>query len=116
MEDMDYEAEQICDDLLAEEMCCAADDAYDRWRDMWSDNLHSDLEKVYDAFVKPVKHGYYSGSPEKFLEHCVEILADITHCDIRANDGNIIAIARPKIVGDTNEVHNEVEQPIRSRS
>lgn len=115
MDEKDFEVEEIANEYLAEEMCCAADDAYDRWRDMWGDNLVAALEKIYADFVKPVKHGYYSGMPERFLEHSVEILSDITHCNLTANDRTVIALARPKIeVGDTHEVLNEVKQPIRN--
>ena len=106
------EAEEIADDLLAEEMDCAVEDAYDRYRDMWSDDLQDELKKLYNDFVKPMKHGYYSGSPERFLEHAISMLESITNCSIRANDGNILATAKEIIVGDAHEVLNEIKQPV----
>ena len=61
------EAEEIFDEILAEEMGCNEDEAYERYRDMWCDSLYDDLKKVYEDNVKSKNHGYYSNSVEKFL-------------------------------------------------
>lgn len=112
MNDEWIEAEEIADELLAEEMDCAVEDAYDRWRDMWCDNLHDDLKEVFNNYINPPKHGYYSGNREKFLEHAISCLESISNCRVRANDGHILATANETVVGDAHEVLNEVKQPV----
>lgn len=110
MDEKDFEIEEMFDELLAEEMICDANDCYSNYRDMWSDNLHAELEKLFTAFVKPARHGYYAGMPEKFLEHSISMLCGITNCDVRANDGIIIALK--KTVEVKHEVPNEIVERI----
>jgi hypothetical protein len=91
MDDEYFEADIIFDELLADEMDCRAEDAYDIYREKWSNALEIALIQVYNDFVKPATHGYYSGRPEKFLEHSVQVLKEQTKCKLQANDDNIIA-------------------------
>jgi hypothetical protein len=102
MDDKEFEVDEIANEYLAEEMCCDADQAYDVWRDRWRDNLREEIIKLYADFVKPIRHGYYSGMIERFTEHVISDLALVTECDIRVNDGSILAVRREKVEGDTN--------------
>jgi len=108
MDECDIEVDTIVDDYLAEEMCCNADDAYDRYRDMWSDNLNSELKRIYEEFVKPSRHGYYSGMNAKFLEHSVNILKGLTKCELVALNNNIVASAITTTEKETEVVINKI--------
>lgn len=93
---MDY-ADEVIDEQLVEDFL--ASEEYDRWRDDQCDALFEALGKLYIDFVKPTSHGYFKDSPEKFLEHTIELLQDFTKCDVTAINGNITAVKHePKTV------------------
>ena len=46
------------------------EDAYDRWRDDWGEQLDHALTELYTKFVKS-KHGYYTDRPERLKEHII---------------------------------------------
>jgi hypothetical protein len=49
------------------------DDAYERYREMWGDELEDKLKNLFNDFVN-IKGNYYSGNKDKFIQHSMSIL------------------------------------------
>ena len=83
---------------------------YEKYRDEWCDRLYDALKQVYNDFVLPKKHGYYAQMPEKFLEHAIGSLQDITGCEANIREHNIIVKREEnKIMEEEHEVSPKIK-------
>ena len=57
------------------------DEAYERFRDMWSESLLSDIKKLHAEYVLN-KKGYYFDASERFVEHAILCLAETAHVQL----------------------------------
>lgn len=57
------------------------DEAYELYRDAWSESLLCDIRKLFVEYVRD-KHGYYFGADERFVEHAILCLADVSGCQL----------------------------------
>lgn len=100
MDEIDIGIDVMTDEELAQMMYTVDPDyEYEKYRDDWGDRLYDALKQTYTEFVLPKKHGYYKDMPEKFLEHSISILKDLTDCELTAFEHDVRACKRePKKV------------------
>lgn len=104
---------ELVDDILAEDFLTSnLDDAYDRWRDDQCEALESDLKELVDKHLYPKTRGrgYYKDMPEKFLEHAIESLKQLTNCNLTAFENSVNALRKPinvEVVESFEEEKNE---------
>lgn len=57
------------------------DEAYELYRDAWSESLLCDIRKLFTEYVKD-KHGYYFNADERFVEHAILCLRDVANVQL----------------------------------
>lgn len=57
------------------------DAEYEKYRDNWSESLLSDIRKLFTEYVRG-ERGYYFGADERFVEHAILCLADVSGCQL----------------------------------
>ena len=57
------------------------DEQYELYRDAWSESLLADIRKLFTEYVRD-KHGYYFNADERFVEHAILCLADVSGCQL----------------------------------
>jgi hypothetical protein len=73
-----------------------ADDAYDRYREEWTDQLEECVCETYDGFVNIKGLGYYKNRPELFVHHTILHLLSASQCTLEVKDGIIKVSWKPK--------------------
>lgn len=99
MYDLDNELEEEFDEFPDE--FYDADEQYERWRDNWGDKLTEVLTDTLNMFVNCKDRGYYKGCKEKFVEHTIQTLLDLTDTHI-VMSGKLISVrANEKVSQNT---------------
>jgi hypothetical protein len=81
---------EVVDEILAEEYDDEAfEDAYERYRDDWTEKLEEDVKALFHKFYD-AKNGYYSKSKERLVEHIINELADEAKVKVTAFEDVIV--------------------------
>lgn len=69
------------------------DEQYERMRDDECDKLHERIAEMYSDFVLCDTFGYYKGRAEKFVEHTIQNLLELTKTKIAVR-GEMIDVTK----------------------
>ena len=94
------------------------DAEYERYRDDWSESLLMDIRKLYTEYTKD-KKGYYFGADERFVEHAISCLSDVSGCQLLPElSGHIRAkmyrAPRVEFVEEFNELKPKENEVVKS--
>ena len=72
------------------------DDDYDKYREYWSEKLEEVLRDTIKMFVETDK-GYYKGNVERFVQHTIATLEQLTGTRVSIIDGMVL-VKRNKVM------------------